>query len=201
MHIQEIASKLLPFNTDIKESEEAAKKAAVLVLLNPVNSGYEVLLTERASHLRQHAGEIAFPGGGYEAGERFPVDTALREAQEEVAIGSTSVEVLGLLPKAYPRSATEVTPVVAMTSNRLHLVLDRNEVASAFWLPISFLLDDKRKRTDVFHRGGDSLWAPAYEYQGHEIWGFTAGVLKQLVNRCFDAGLTQLHEAPERVWR
>jgi 8-oxo-dGTP pyrophosphatase MutT (NUDIX family) len=150
--------------------------------------------------MRQHGGEVAFPGGMWESGDQFPVVTALREAEEEVAIRPNQVTILGLLPTMPTRNNTQVTPVIGLIETGLSLVANPDEIDSIFYPPIEALNPDKRIRTDVFMHRKRPLWAPAYNYEGYEIWGFTAGVIKVLLERCFNVQFEREHTAPEKVW-
>ncbi len=175
-------------------------KAAVLVPIVERDNDLYLLLTKRAVHLRQHGGEVAFPGGMWEDGDQFPVATALREAREEIALDSRLVDVLGVLPSLPTRNNTAVTPVIAMTNAPLELVANPGEIESIFFVPLGELAPSKRIRTDVFLHRKALLWAPAYEFDGFEIWGFTAGVIKILLERCFAQTFEREHSAPEKMW-
>ena len=172
----------------------------VLVPIMVGDGGLSLLLTQRAFNLSHHRGEVAFPGGMWEPGDQFPVSTALREADEEVALNAKYVDVKGLLPSMPTRAGTLVTPVVATVSSAASLEASPDEIESIFCMPMAELLADRRIRTDIFNRDGQSLWIPAYQYQGYEIWGLTAGVIKMLLGSCFNRVLTRQHSAPEKVW-
>lgn len=175
-------------------------EAAVLVPIINYRDEWRLLLTKRAVHMRQHGGEVAFPGGMWECGDHFPVTTALREAQEEVAMPADKVTVLGLLPTMPTRNNTQVTPVVGLIEAELLLEANPDEIDSIFCPPIEVFNPDLRIRTDVFIHRKRPLWAPAYNYNGYEIWGFTAGVIKILLERCFNTHFKREHAAPEKVW-
>jgi len=155
-------------------------RAAVLVPLVVRDSGITVLLTQRTAHLRDHAGQISFPGGRCEDSDTSVEHTALREAQEEVGLDPAQVEVLGLLPEYRTGSGFSIMPVVALVRPPLNLKLDDFEVAEAFEAPLSFLLDPaNRKRHSIDHQGGQrEYWAMPWE--GYYIWGATAGMLVSL---------------------
>ncbi|MGH1485060.1 MAG: NUDIX hydrolase [Cellvibrionaceae bacterium] len=192
-------SRLVPLVADIEQGQRSGH-AAVLVSLVVNNGGLSLLLTRRAINMSHHGGEVAFPGGMWEPGDHFPVSTALREAEEEVSLQPHSVDVKGLLPAFSTRQGTQVTPVVGMLESIPQLTANSAEIDSIFFVPISELMADRRIRTDIFHRENLSLWSPAYEYQGHEIWGFTAGVIKMLLAYCFGLSLPRSHSAPEKFW-
>jgi 8-oxo-dGTP pyrophosphatase MutT (NUDIX family) len=196
-----IESRLLPIDSDEGQPEGVAgRQAAVLVPLVNYGQYYSLLLTKRAANMSHHGGEIAFPGGMWEIGDVFPVATALREAEEELALRPHDVELLGRLPALDTRNGTLVTPVVAIIQPELLLIPSPAEIEQVFYVPLAALSAHNRIRTDIFSRNGVTRWSPAYEYQGHEIWGFTAGVIKMLLERCFNATFNRDHPAPEKIW-
>lgn len=142
--------------------------------------GLSVLLTQRAPHLHHHPGQVSFPGGRVEPGDRSPHDTALRETEEEIGLGRDRIEVLGLLPRYHTVSGFTITPVVALVTPPFELRIDRLEVTDAFEVPLPFLLDARnRERRGIDYQG---QWRE-YEvtiYQGRVIWGATAGILVSL---------------------
>ena len=184
----------------VNSANDRSGHAAILVPLMIASGEWSLLLTKRAETLRQHGGEVAFPGGMWEQGDHFPLNTALREAEEEIALPSSDVEVKGLLPALSTRQGIPVSPVVATLSSASSLIPSPAEIESIFFVPIHELLKDHRIRTDIFHYEDEIRWAPAYLYQGYEIWGFTAGVIKMLLEFCFGATLPRQHTAPEKVW-
>jgi 8-oxo-dGTP pyrophosphatase MutT (NUDIX family) len=152
------------------------RAAAVLVLLGEGTRGPEVLFVERAATLRTHAGQIAFPGGAADPGDADLVDTALREAEEEVGVQRSGVEVLGLLPAAHVAvSGFDVTAVLGWWRDRgLARAVDAREVASVPVVPVADLTDPAN-RASVRHPSGYT--GPGFEVQGHLIWGLTAHLL------------------------
>jgi 8-oxo-dGTP pyrophosphatase MutT (NUDIX family) len=199
INISSIQSRLKPLPKP-DTSISLPGRAAVLVPLVTNKGSTSLLLTKRAIHMSHHGGEVAFPGGMWEPGDHFPTLTALREAEEEVNLKSHQVDVLGLLPDSFTRNATRVTPVVGIVSDNISLEASPDEIASIFYVPVKEFIADNRIRTDIFNRNGKTYWVPAYEYEGHEIWGFTAGVISSLLRQCFDAELMREHTAPEKVW-
>ncbi len=162
--------------------------AAVLVPLVERGDSLSVLLTRRTDHLRDHAGQISFPGGRTEPGDPGPAGTALREAQEEVGLAPSRVEVLGELPVYTTVTRFVVTPVVALIQppfELAQLVLDPHEVAQAYEVPLPFLMDPAHhQRHDVVWGGGrrQFLSMPWRSAAGDEvfIWGATASMLRNL---------------------
>ena len=175
--------------------------AAVLVALVKHRNLISLLLTRRALHMRHHGGEVALPGGMWEQGDAFPVATALREAEEEVALAPEQVDVLGVLPTVYTGNKTAVTPVVGMiNTNVLPLKANPAEIASIFIVPLVELQSERRIRTDIFPNRGEHVWAPAYDYRGYEIWGVTAGIIRELLVRCFGCDFPKEHHTPKKLW-
>ena len=157
--------------------------AAVLVPLVDRAAGMTVLLTKRTDHLRDHAGQVSFPGGRTEPHDRDAIATALRESEEEIGLASDLVEIIGQLDQYVTRTGFIVTPVVGIVQPTFTLRLDAFEVAEAFEVPLPFLLDEKNhERHSREYRGAQrQFWA--MPYNGYYIWGATAGMLRNLYNR------------------
>ena len=154
--------------------------AAVLLPIVARPSGLTVLLTQRTTHLRDHAGQVCFPGGCCETSDVSPVATALRESQEEVGILPAQVEVLATLPDYFTSTGYRITPVVGLVTPPLNLQLDDFEVAEVFEPPLSFLLDPANYRKHPFERDGVVHHYWAAPWQEYIIWGATAGMLVSL---------------------
>lgn len=178
--------------------------AAILVPLISIDDDWHLLLTKRAEHLRHHPGEIAFPGGKWDQGENYPLATALRESEEEIGLLSDNVDILGCLSQLNTRYQTQVVPVAGVIRGEQDFVINPDEIAQIFTVPISFFLEDRRLRTDIFPARAMGVnaerWVPVYEFEGHEIWGFTAAVIVQLLERCFGVSITRGNSAPEKHW-
>lgn len=162
------------------------RKAAVLVPI-VCRQKPTLLLTRRSSALRKHAGQVAFPGGAADSGDRSPIETALREAQEEVAIPPQAVRVLGVLPPVDSVSGFQVTPVVGLISAQIRFQPNEGEVAELFEMPLDVafaleryhVLDIERRRKP--HRVYLS-W-----YQQQFVWGLTASIIRQLALHVSDS--------------
>jgi len=154
--------------------------AAVLIPLVLRETGLTVLLTQRTAHLRDHAGQISFPGGRCEEQDSSPVETALREAQEEVGLTEGQVEVLGVLPEYRTGTGFSIVPVVGLVHPPLNLKLDDFEVAEAFETPLSFLLDPANCLRHNIEFQGSLREYYAMPWEGYYIWGATAGMLVSL---------------------
>jgi 8-oxo-dGTP pyrophosphatase MutT (NUDIX family) len=156
-----------------------ARRAAVLMALS--DEGPDVLLVERAGTLRNHAGQVAFPGGGADSGDAGPVATALREAEEETGLDPSGVVALALLPELFiPPSGFVVTPVLAHWArpSAVHAV-DPGETAAVARVPMADLADPAN-RLMVGHPSG--LTGPAFTVAGLLVWGFTGGLLSALLD-------------------
>lgn len=154
--------------------------AGVLVPLVERQDGLTVLLTRRAEHLQAHAGQISFPGGRVEAGDRDAIDAALREAEEEVGLGRERVAPVGCLDLYVTRTGFEVTPVVGLVDPPPAFVPDAFEVAEVFEVPLAFVLDraNYQKHSRVYE--GVERHFYVLPWPNHYIWGATAGMLVNL---------------------
>jgi 8-oxo-dGTP pyrophosphatase MutT (NUDIX family) len=154
--------------------------ASVLVPLVLRPGGLTVLLTQRTAHLNDHAGQVAFPGGRAEHDDVDAIDTALRETEEETGLHRRHIEVLGTLPLYYTGTGYGVTPVVALVHPPFELKADPFEVAEIFEVPLAFLMDGMhhQRLSAVLPSGRRAFYAMPYE--GHFIWGATAGMLRNL---------------------
>jgi 8-oxo-dGTP pyrophosphatase MutT (NUDIX family) len=153
------------------------RPAAVLVPIVEHPDGATVLLTRRADHLREHAGQISFPGGRLGPADKGPIDAALREAFEEIRLDPTQVEVAGTLPVYRTGTGFRITPVVGFLHPPLDLEPDPAEVAEVFEVPLAFVLDPANHRRDSMLWRGEVHWYDAVPYRGRYIWGATAGML------------------------
>jgi 8-oxo-dGTP pyrophosphatase MutT (NUDIX family) len=161
------------------------RPAAVLVPLVMHEAGLTVLLTRRADTLRQHTGQIAFPGGRCDPGET-PVQAALREAQEEVGLDPSFVEVAGLLTPYETVTSYRVIPVVGFVRPGFTLAINKGEVAEAFEAPFEFLMNTaNHQRQSRETPSGERRYFYAMPYEDYYIWGATAGMLRGLYQRLY----------------
>lgn len=154
----------------------ALRPAAVLIGL--VHAGEPgILLTVRAGHLRQHAGQIAFPGGAIEDGDADPAAAALREAQEEVGLSAHDATIVGFLPDQIVLTGFRITPVVAQIAESFVPRPDAAEVESCFVLPFAVLLEVSNERPVMRRLAGIDVAGRDLAFGDHRIWGATAGML------------------------
>ena len=158
------------------------RRAAVLVPLVERPEGVTVLLTLRTDHLSSHAGQVSFPGGRAEELDSSPIETALRESEEEIGLHRRHVSILGVLPDYVTASAYRVAPVVALVKPPFELTADPNEVAEIFEVPLAWLMNGmhhQRMSFELPERGGRRSFY-AMPYERFFIWGATAGMLRNL---------------------
>ena len=163
-------------------TDRPLKPAAVLVPIVNRPEGPTVLLTQRTSHLKRHAGQIAFPGGRVDPQDTNHIETALRETEEEIGLPRDCVTLLGRLSLYETSTAFGVTPVVGWVEPPFDLTLDSYEVAEAFETPLSFILDRANHVKETALRDGVRRWYYVMPYEGRRIWGATAGMLVNLTD-------------------
>jgi 8-oxo-dGTP pyrophosphatase MutT (NUDIX family) len=154
--------------------------AAVLIPLIPRDDDIHVLLTQRTPHLKDHPSQISFPGGRVEGGDQDRIETALREAEEEIGLAREHVMVLGSLPDYDMPSGFRISPVIGWIEPPVTLKLDPIEVDSAFEVPLSYLLNPANHQYRRYEFNGRSRDYLAMPYEGRYIWGATAGMLQRL---------------------
>ena len=156
-----------------------ARPAGVLILLYPRDGALRFLLTRRTDEVESHKGQISLPGGAQEDGESL-LDTALREAREEVGVTVEPSAVLGSLsPVFIPPSGFLITPYVAALPDRPHFVVTHREVAELIEAPLAALFDPSIVRRETWTLRGAEVEVPFFQIGPHQVWGATAMVLSE----------------------
>ncbi|UVW29814.1 CoA pyrophosphatase [Massilia sp. H6] len=158
------------------------RRAAVLVPLVERGTSLNVLLTRRTDHLASHAGQVSFPGGRAEELDSSPIETALRETEEEIGLHRRHIEIVGVLPDHATISAYRITPVVALVTPPFTLHADPGEVAEIFEVPLTFLMAGAhhQRRTMDLPEGAGKRTFYAMPYEQYVIWGASAAILRNL---------------------
>jgi 8-oxo-dGTP pyrophosphatase MutT (NUDIX family) len=163
---------------------DAARPAAVLAPIVARSEGPTILLTLRASNMRNHSGQIAFPGGKIDQGET-PAAAALREAEEEIGLAGRYVEPLGWLDPYLTGTGYCIMPLVAIVDPGFALAINASEVEDVFEAPLSFLMDSVNHQLHEREWRGRLRQFYAMPYQERYIWGATAGILRNLYERLY----------------
>jgi 8-oxo-dGTP pyrophosphatase MutT (NUDIX family) len=168
--------------------DRPGRPASVLLALFERPSGATVLFTERAAHLKDHAGQVSLPGGRIAVGET-PAEAALREAHEEVGLEPTAVDVIGSLDEFLTGTGFAVMPVVGVVADRDFVARpDPREVAGVFEVPLGVILDRSAMSVGYFERHGSRILTYELHYGGRRIWGATAAVLRNFQDVILDDG-------------
>jgi 8-oxo-dGTP pyrophosphatase MutT (NUDIX family) len=161
------------------------RPAAVLVPLVAYPDEIKVILTLRASALRDHSGQIAFPGGKIEAEDASPTAAALREAEEEIGLAAAQIAPIGYLEPYLTGTGFRIIPVVARIDPDYRLGINPAEVDEAFEVPFSFLMDEANHELHAREWKGVMRSFYAMIYGERNIWGATAGIIRNLYERLY----------------
>ncbi|HEY8069009.1 MAG TPA: CoA pyrophosphatase [Burkholderiales bacterium] len=164
----------------VRPGPEALTAASVLIPVVARAPELTVIFTQRAAHLKDHSGQISFPGGRAAQGDASPEATALRESREEIGLDPARVELLGRMAEYRTRTGYLITPVVGVVAPPLDLRADAREVDEIFEVPLAFLLDPANHQRQSREWQGATRWFFAIPYEGRYIWGATAGMLVNL---------------------
>ncbi len=168
-------------NNPRKANSKSKKSAVLLMIYEKIKIPYIVLII-RAKGSNPHSGQISFPGGKYEKFDDSIVDTALREANEEIGVNIDNLKVIGQLTNIYiPVSDFIVYPIVAFHQGKLNLKANKSEVSEILEVPISDFLDAKNKGLAKVDARGTLIDAPVFNIQNKKIWGATAMILNEFI--------------------
>ena len=174
---------LIEENLWMGSAGEMERAAAVLFPFYWQDNEPWVLLTQRTAQLKHHSGQVSFPGGGYEAHDKNIKHTALRETFEEIGVSKEQIQLWGFLDGLPSISGFHVTPFVGEIKDVKKLIIDPNEVEKAFGVPFAFFQNNNnRVRNKVKTPFGDRHYY-VFDYKGDVIWGLTAQIIVQLVDR------------------
>ncbi len=175
--IEKLTHRLSKYKPETRLSNEQGRdRAAVLI---PVVDQPEptIILTQRASHMGSHAGEVAWPGGRRDPEDESLKATALRESCEEIGLLPESVSVISEIRPFISKYGLLVTPYVGIVDPAQELKANPDEIDAIFQVPLRWLCDDPRTQTDIVSRYGEDHEVPVYLYEGFRIWGLTAMIL------------------------
>lgn len=164
------------------EKNNLTQTGSVLILIFPQNNKINIVLIQRATYPGAHSGQISFPGGKLEPGDKDLTDTALRETEEEIGVSAKDIRILGkLTPLFIPVSNIEVYPVVGCISYKPEFKPDKTEVKSIIETPLDYLLrqDIVKKKTTVIQN--TNIRIPYFNFNGRHIWGATAMILSEFL--------------------
>lgn len=174
-------------NEGMKESviAKAVKDAAVLIGLIERDGIVNIILTMRTKALNNHSGQVAFPGGRIDADDASPEAAALREAWEEIGLDINEVEIMGRLPDYHTGSGYRVAPVIGFVREGADFKINPDEVDYMFEVPLSFLMDENNHKQTSRQWNNMERFFYEMPYDGHYIWGVTAGMIRVLYDRVF----------------
>ncbi|WP_299003760.1 CoA pyrophosphatase [uncultured Shewanella sp.] len=154
--------------------------AAVLLALQLINKELHLIFTRRPTHLRAHPGQVSFPGGKVEQSDSNLIDTALREAKEEIGLPAENIDIIGQFPAQHTLTGFEITPVLGIIKAPFTPQIDAAEVAEYFTVPLSYLLNKTHRKMQPFSRKGQTYPVYFIPYRHHLIWGATAAIIELL---------------------
>lgn len=171
-------------------NDTAQHKADAAVLMAMTREDIpRLILTQRAAHLKSHAGEVAFPGGKCDKTDSSLIYTALREAQEEIALNPQDVEVVGELGIFTSRVGIKVKPIIGLLEDIPQLTPSPDEIDSIFTVPLDVFLQQKPNYQHKIKYMGLSIPVPSFNYQGYVIWGLTGFMIVEFMRQVYDADI------------
>ncbi len=166
---------------DADLARDSVDAAVLIAIIDEPERG--VILTRRTEHLPSHAGQVAFPGGKIDPGDEGPVDAALREAEEEIALPREQVEIIGTTDLYLTGTGFHITPVIGVVPPGLALHPEEGEVAAIFTVPFETLFDPARYDRHEVEWQGRARTYHEMLWEEHRIWGVTAAIILNLANR------------------
>ncbi|QPC85314.1 CoA pyrophosphatase [Mesorhizobium sp. NBSH29] len=161
------------------------RDAAVLIPVVDRGADSSLLLTLRTEHLRNHAGQVAFPGGAIDAEDASPEAAAVRETTEEIGLGPDDIEIVGRMPDYLSGSGFRIAPVLGIVRADYLMTLNQDEVADAFEVPLRFVMDPQNHIMDSRMWQGHERYFYAIQFGERRIWGVTAGIVRTLYERLY----------------
>jgi 8-oxo-dGTP pyrophosphatase MutT (NUDIX family) len=167
-------------NPDLALGDIPYREAAVLIPVVAREPAASIILTQRTGHLSSHAGQIAFPGGKIEPGDTDAVAAAIRETGEEIGLDRDAITIVGQLDPYLSRTGYRIVPVLARVEPAYRLVLNVNEVAEAFEVPLPFLMTPANHQRATRTFDGRERYFYEMPFGERYIWGVTAGIIRRL---------------------
>ena len=143
----------------------------------------EVIFTQRSAKVSTHSGEVSFPGGKWEEGDKGLYETSLRESNEEINLNINDVTYLGSLNYLISKHKIEVNPYIGLVTKKQNFI-DNDEIAHTFTVPLDFLINNAREHN--IERKNTNVIVPSWVYNDQTIWGLTALITADFINTCFD---------------
>lgn len=166
------------------EPEHTRHDAAVLLPIMASKEPY-LLLTQRSAHLNSHAGEVAFPGGKRDEGDLNLQATALRETEEELGIAAHDIHLISELDTSVSRVGLRVKPLIGVVNPAALIRPNPDEIASVFQVPMEFFLTEKPTHPHKIQYKGQEIIMPSYLFDGYVIWGLTAFMIVEFVQKAY----------------
>lgn len=163
-------------------NELPLKASAVLVPIVERGDSYSILLTKRSEKLKKHRGQVSFPGGRCDESDLHAMDTALREAREEINLPYQNVEVVGAMEDYETVTGYSVSPVVGFVNPDFKLIMQETEVEEVFEVPLDFVLNEKNHKVESVLWEGSRRHYYVFPHENYKIWGATAAMLVRFAN-------------------
>ncbi len=178
-----LKTELLPTEIWQASGHDEFRPAAVLVPLFWKDKEMHVLLTKRSEKLKHHAGQISFPGGGFDESDITIRQAAIRETKEEIGIGSAFIDVVGYLDDVETISGFYVTPFVAILKDGFDISVNEDEVSEVFSVPLSYFLDENNCEIKSTVYKGKVVNYCVFDHHKYTIWGVTAEIIVKLIQK------------------